>query len=449
MKKISWIIFFCIFALAFFLRFYHFENNSPFDWDQDRDYGQVREIASGHLIILGPVAKGVGGFYLGSLYYYLLYPGYYYLHGSLAALPLTSLTIDAILAGLIYLLLWKIFGKRNSFFLALLWATSWFLLSASRVSWNVALVPIWSLFTLYGLLKTIDEKSVKHFYLLGLLTGLSVHIHVAAIPVIPLLLLIFWKKLHFSVKTWAVMLILALIPCLPLIFFDIKHQFLNLHLLRAQMSSQITNKTKFIPMIVMTITKLGKVISGIFLSKFADNILLGLLIIAMSIKSFWFDQRLLQKISAATILISTLLIIILHDYGFPEYYFAPAYLAICIVVFGNLPKYLLYPLLGVSLFLNIRSYTTEPSGFGLQVKTEIVNSLLEFKEPIDLTYAFDPGRDGGLKYLVELKGLSLDPESRTRIILSDKVDSPLYIDGELARDVVQIGKIKTALYIVQ
>ncbi len=95
MIKQSWIITIVIFTLAFALRFNHFTNNSPFDWDQNRDYGEVAKIATGKLPILGPVAKGEGGFYLGSLYYYLLYPAYYFMSGSLSSLPLISLSIDA------------------------------------------------------------------------------------------------------------------------------------------------------------------------------------------------------------------------------------------------------------------------------------------------------------------------------------------------------------------
>jgi len=449
MTKQSWIIAIVIFIFAFALRFNQYANNSPFDWDQNRDYSEVSQLAKGKFPILGPVAKGEGGFYLGSLYYYLLYPAYYFMSGSLSSLPLTSLTIDAIVAGLIFLLLTKIIGKNKSILLAIFWSVSWFLIATSRISWNVALVPLWSLFTIYALQKTIDDNSTNHFYLLGLLAGLSIHIHVSAIPIIPLLLLVFIKKIQFPVFIWIKMIVCGIIPIVPLILFDLKHQFLNLHLLRNQISYQVATKTKFLPMIIMTFTKLGKVVSGILFYKFADSLLLGLLVAALAVKSFFFDKRLLQQIAGVILMLSVILVIFLHDYGFPEYYFATAYLAILILIVGNFPKLFLYGLFGLSLILNVRAYTTQSSGFSLKVKEDIVNTLLVYPDPIDLSYNFDPGRDGGLRYLVELKGIKLDPKSRTRILLTDKTNTPLYIDGELARDLIQIGNIRTALYIVQ
>lgn len=459
MTKQSWIIALLLFILAFALRFNHFENTAPFDWDQNRDYAEVSKIASGKFVTLGPIAKGSGGFYLGSLYYYVLYPAYYLMSGSLSALPLTSLTLDALVVGLLYLLLYKIMGRKKALIISLLWGLSWFVIGMSRISWNVSLVPLWSLATMYSLTELLNTKNKIYLYLLGFLIGLAVHIHVAAIAVIPILLVLFYAKIRFTILDCVKIGFFATIPVIPLIIHDLNHGFQNAHLLRDQIGYQTVVKTPLIPMIQMTLIKLGKIVSGLFFSKFADNFLFGLLIITLSLKSFFLDKRNYMKVASASILIATALIIAFHDYGFPEYYFAPAYISIVVLVvtylfdlgsyFGKLGTIALVLAFIVVGFINIRSYTVEPTGFSLKVKEDIVESLKEFDGPIDMSYNFDPGRDGGLRYLVKLKGIDIDPKAKQRILLTDKLNVPLYIDGELARDVEQIGNIKSALYIVQ
>lgn len=456
MKK-TWAIGFCIFIFAFLLRSYHFEGRAPFDWDQNRDYGEVRKIASGHYVPLGPIAKGVGGFYLGSLYYYVLAPGYLISHGSLSSLPLTSLSIDALFSGLVYVLLSSVIGKTRAFYTAILWTMSWFILDSSRISWNVALIPLWSLFTIYTLYQIIDHHSPKNFYLLGLLAGLTLHIHVATIPVIPIFIVLFYRHFRYSLKSWLIFFLFAMIPVVPLCMYDLTHQFANLHLLKSLIRYQNSAKAPILPMIMMTITKLGKVVSGLFFGNFSVNIYLGILTLMLSTWAA-FSKPLFSKIAGLNVIISTLLIIALHDYGFPEYYFAPAYFSlfvICITTIytvwrWSLPGKIVASSIIILFFLgNISKYSVDPTGFSLLVKTQIVDSLRVVPGPLDIHYSFDPGRDGGLSYLVSRSGIVLDTKSKTRILLTDKLNTPLYIEGELTRDLRQIGNIRSSIYIVQ
>lgn len=459
MTKRHLLIALCLFLFALALRIHNYPLHAPFDWDQDRDYGAVKQIAQGDLLVLGPIAKGVGGFYLGSLYYYLLYPAFFLMSGSLSALPLTSLMIDSLVVALIYLLLIKFLGSTKALVLALLWASSHFVINASHVSWNVALVPLWSLLTLYAFASALSRPSSKYLYLLGLLWGLSTHIHVAIIPLIPILTLFFIKRLSLSLSTCLKCLALALLPVLPLILFDLKHDFLNLHLLLFQTKSHILLTTPLLEMTQMALTKLGKVASGLYFANFANNLGLGILLILLAIKATWSDHSLL-KVASVMLLLSFCLVVSLRDYGFPEYYFASAYLSLFILgvtalfeLSSLLPKPG-YLLLGLSLasfaYLNYHSYTSATYGvFSLGVKQQIVRSLHDLPPPLDLHYDFDPGRDGGLRYLVNLEGIKLDPQAKHRVILTDKIDSPAYIDGELGRDLLTIGKIKTSLYVVQ
>lgn len=440
-----------IFVIAFSLRFYGFTDRAPFDWDQDRDYSQVQKIGSGEYVPLGPVAKGVGGFYLGSLYYYLLYPGYYLSAGSLSSLPFTSLLIDSIVAVAIFLILKKSLGLIMSISVALLWTMSWLLIDASRISWNVALIPLWSMLTLYLFHKISTETKSKYLYGLAFLAGLTIHIHVTIIAIIPLLVLFYHKNFKFSLINWVIACLVGFIPLLPLAIYDLTHSFFNLHLLRDFLGYRSRVDTTLLSMIPVATTKFGKVVSGIILSRFRDSLLIGIVTLLLSISAI-FSQKIIVKTSGLIILISTLLIILFRDYGFPEYYFSVSYLPIIIIILDRLKLILgkySYATVLVFLVINLFSYDTSVTGFSLANKQKLVESLNSIEAPIDVNYSFDPGRDGGLRFLVMQSGMDLDTTAKNRILLTDKLNSPLYIDGELARDLNQIGSLKSALYVVQ
>lgn len=458
MKKINILLTIAIFFLALFIRSRDYTFHAPFDWDQNRDYSQVVNITSGDIVILGPVAKGVGGFYLGSLYYYLLVPAFLFMSGSLAALPLTSIIFDSLACALLFLLLHRFTGRKLALAAALLWTFSWYAVAASVVSWNVSLVPLWSVIVIYLSLALMSNPNKKLLYWLAFVGGLSTHIHVATIPVVPLLIaLLFLRK--FRITDFIVSGLLFLVPSIPLIHYDLTHSFPNLHLFLFQLKSQASAKVDLIPMLNMTIIKLGKVVAGTIYAKYATSFVVGLATLLASLY-YMRDSRPYAKLSALLILIAVVQVLLLHDYHFPEYYFGPAYLSIImlfillahdLVRMLRLSKLQVFTILIIVLSANNYSAvkSSSPGGYSLGVKESIVSSLKELPQPIDLTYQLNPGREGGFDYLVDLAGISRDPRSIHRVVISDKLSSPIYVDGELAEDQFQQGDLKTSMYIVQ
>lgn len=453
MTKLSWIVTLCLFLVAFGLRIYQFEARTPFDWDQNRDYEEVRKIVAGEHTALGPIAKGAsGGFYLGSMYYYFLTPAYLLAQGDLSALPLTSILIDSVVVTLIYLLLRRSLGKNRALAIASLWMCSWFLIEWSRVSWNVALVPIWSLLAIYTLYQAISAQSKRAFYFLAFLAGATVHIHVATIPIIPLLSIFLFKHFKFTGATWVKALGISLIPATPLIYHDLTHSFANLHLLKDYLTFRTNLTTSWFEILSLTLLKLGKVVSGMTISVFRTNLVLGVAVIVLATRSL-FTKNFLIVLSGAFVLTTFFLVLLLRDPNFPEYYFAPSYLAILALLIDLLFSVLkkinfAYLTLIIIIIINLGAYQTERMSLSLGAKKEIVASLAKEAPALDVSYAFDPGRDGGLRYLVE-QSVELDSNSKARYILTDKLNTPLYIDGELARVVAEAGNIRLGLYIVQ
>lgn len=450
---------FLIFVVALSLRSFHLVDRAPFDWDQNRDYSQVLVISGGEHTALGPVAKGsVGGFYLGSLYYYLLLPAFTIMSGALDALPMTSIIFDSLVAGLIYLLFSTVLGKRISLSVALLWSVSWFLIESSRVSWNVALIPIWTLLTLYSVTKIKKSRSTSHLYLLAFLGGLTFHIHLTLIAIFPFLILIALKSRHYKVADYLKALGFGLLPLIPLIHYDLTHAFKNLRLVRDFFATRAVSSTTTLEMIRMVTIKLGKVTRALYFAKFADSLVLGTSVITLSIASL-LKARPVIRTSALMILLNIALIILFRDYNFPGYYLAASYLPIYLVginflfTLASLAGKLRLPLILIIvislLAVNLRSYSTELVSYSLGAKQALVSSLIKLDTPLDIHLNFDPGRDGGIGYLISRSPLLIDPNSSTRVILTDKVDSPAYIEGELCEDLLQLGNMKSALDIVQ
>lgn len=459
MKFSKLIPFFLLFTLAFFLRSDNLANHTTFDWDQDRDYSQVLEISRGDHKAIGPVVKGsVGGFYLGSLYYYLLLPAFTITSGALISLPLTSIIIDSIVAGLIYFLFARIIGKPKSFILALVWSISWFLISTSRVSWNVALIPVWSLFIIYTLTKLHESRSIFHFYLLAFLGGLTFHIHVSLIGIFPLLLIFSHKSIRFSPLTYLKAFLLGIIPITPLIYHDVTHAYLNLRLVRNFITSNSTSHTTYADIFRMAMIKLGKVVNALYFSRFADSYLLGIFITILAFINYFRAQPIF-RISSILIITNLSLVILLKDYGFPEYYFAISYLPIYLITLNFLAyllskahsfrPYITCVITVAIVILNIQSYSTVAGIFSLGAKKELVSSITTYQSPLSIHYSFDPGRDGGLQHLVNRSNIIQDAGSSTQILLTDKIDSPGYINGELCEDIVVVGHMKSAFHIVQ
>lgn len=439
-----------IFVLSFSLRYGGYLARAPFDWDQNRDYGEVHKIVQGETVVLGPVAKGAGGFYLGSLYYYMLTPAYLISGGSPRSLPVSSIVIDSLTAVLIFGVLCKLKGQKIALYGAVLWAFSWFIIDNSRVSWNAALIPAWTVLTLYTLVAIVQDTSKRAFYALGLLAGLSFHIHVSLIPVIPVISLFFIRSFRYRFRDWLFAACMAVLPLIPLILYDLTHGFMNLKLARSLISYQSSFKVPWDEMVIMAVTKLGKVVRGLLFARFADSLAIGCITLIGGILAIVQKKNLLIRLAGIILLTSFSLVVALHDIGFPEYYFGVGYIAVILLFVHVLRSLKWAGMMAILLVLivNVRAYSSEGTPFSLGVKENIVNSLDPAK-PLDVRVSVAPGREGGFGYLMERRGIVSDRSAKTKVLITDNVESPAFIDGELAVDTFRSGFIKTSIYVVQ
>lgn len=441
-----------IIVFGLIIRFWGFAERSPFDWDQNRDYQVISLISAGKMTLIGPVAKGEGGFFLGPWYYYLATPAFILMHGNPRALPVTSITLDVLAIAAMLILLPKVLGRRQALFLAAVWSSSWFAIEMSRISWNVALIPLWSVIMLW-LLSGNEKLSYIKVLLLGCMTGLTWHIHAALIPITPLIILLMWNKLHLRWTLLPFIIVGYMIPLLPLMIFNLRHAGLEWYLMRELFRASSHTSFSFTTLLSAMLLRLGKNTESILIGISTYNFTVGCLTLAGGILGI-LNTRSIYRVAGLFIVINFIAVLGLHESGFPEYYFAASYLPTLILFFHFLTKIagdrIIFSviILCVCIGYNVHAYSYEATSFALSQKESVAHAIASLHTPVDLRLELAPGREGGIVPIFVGSSGTLDPKSHTKVIVSDKGDGPLYINGELTTDLAHYGGLRVATVII-
>ena len=435
-----------VLLIAGFARFYRLPARTPFDWDQNRDYQKVESIVGGKFTLLGPIAKGDNGFYLGPMYYYLLVPGFLATSGNPLSFAITSITLDLATIALIFYLAKKRAKERFMLtIVGIIWSLSWFVIENSHISWNVSLLPLWV--TLMYAFATAHNLTPRRLTLCGLIAGLSWHIHASLLPLSFLLPIFFTSSKLSFIKKYLYFAIGYLMPILPLLAFDIRHAFFNMRLMLNFASTTAYASHPPISMLIPdVIMKIGKNTLGILTGYVVPSIYVGVLVLLLAIIG-------LAKRSRATvwcgliIILNFFFVLALRDLRFPEYYLAVGFLPMLILI-GELisSRVALIVLTTIFIGLNFHSYTYAALPFSLEYKIAVVKAVASLGKPVDVRYELSPGREGGIVSLLRLNNVKVTQDAKTKIIFTDKTDGPVIIGGELATDVLQSGGMRVVKY---
>jgi len=452
-NKIYLILSAIIITLSLLVRLYKMENRAPFDWDQNRDYKVVVEIAKGKATLIGPVAKGEGGFFLGPLYYYLVAPTYIAMKGSPSALPVTSIILDVLAIAAILILLRNTLGKKTTFMLATLWSFSWFAIEMSRISWNVALVPLWSVLILWLLTKG-EKFSWRLAGLIGLVIGFTWHIHAALIPIGLALAIFSWKLWMRDWKNIGAFIVGYGIPLIPLILFDMRHAGINYRLLSQMFIAGSQVSFQLPELLTATMMRLGKNAQDTLLGISNYNLLLGYLMTVTAAFGYIFTKGIF-RLSSLIIVLNVLAVLTLSEVGFPEYYFAACYIPTLLIIIMTASKLvmrktgILVLLTVVLVYLNVKQYSFSETSFGLSRKMATAKLLVAQNSPLDIHLELAPGREGGVLEFYKLYGGTLDSKSKVKAVVTDKTSGPIILDGELTTDIGYFGGIRITKFVVQ
>lgn len=223
MSRNDIIIILCLVLLAVGLTvFYWVRLGYQFDWDQERDALVVSEIINQHkFTLIGPRVASENGFFNGPYHYYFLLPFFSITGGNPMSGGGLGLLVVALTVTAYFLVGKKLWNARVGFLAAFI-----YVLSGQLVIWNAmygSLLAVVGFFLIYAAM----EGKIKWVWPAAL-AGLAANVHLvpASISVSLLIGLLLAKKKP-TVKELFQTAAVYLIWFLPLVIFDLRHDFLN------------------------------------------------------------------------------------------------------------------------------------------------------------------------------------------------------------------------------
>jgi 4-amino-4-deoxy-L-arabinose transferase-like glycosyltransferase len=220
---------FLILILGIFLRIYNINETLLFHFDQGYHGLAIKEIWENKRLALLGHKTDVEGVFHGSTFYYLMLPIYLISSWDPARVSLTLAFLDGLSIFFIFFIGKELFNRKVGLFAALLYATSYSLVSYSRWLSNVTLIPLFSTILFLFLLRAY-KNNPNYFlpacFFAGLITQLNGAIGFFFLPLLFCFFYILRKKLLEKKMSLLISVIFFLIPIFPLIFFDLRHNFL-------------------------------------------------------------------------------------------------------------------------------------------------------------------------------------------------------------------------------
>lgn len=381
-----------------------------FSFDQEQIANAAKQILQKDFTLIGP-RTGPVAFHTGPFIYYLgaLIYGLTRLH------PIANTFIALAIYLLTAVFILKITKKKfsNSFRLVFLtlYSLSPYLISLDRITWNPNLSFLSASLIFFGLL-----NSNLLFVFTGMFFGYQAHFSAFIVFAISLLIIIFLKK---SFKL-AISLIVGLFTSLiPLIIFDLRHNWLNLKGLLS-----LLNNTEQIGLVdylgrlfknfLITFENGGKIV--LYNLPFISLILFGLLIFIA-----WFRTSQIKtsfKVIVLAWLFSFPILISLYRESTPEYYFLMQ-LPVWIFIFTDVihrffkSRGAILFLIALMTFLSIGIVISHTDKEGLSLKDKLL-ALTEIKKQVNnhqvnLVYDMDLAQQHGWQYLLDYLNLQHNP----------------------------------------
>jgi 4-amino-4-deoxy-L-arabinose transferase-like glycosyltransferase len=210
-----------LFAAHIFFSFYKLQERAVYGWDQvDNAWAAIRILNEGKYPLLGMIAKGNSGMYIGPFYYYLVALFYWVTHLNPIASPILAgcTSIFGFLS--IYFVSHRLFGKRVAVWSCLIYTCSFSIIRTEHNQWPVNFIAPLSILIFYFLHESLT-KHIKYLLPAAFFTGLAFHMHFTAVfyPVIFLCTLPWYPKTTQTLKFLLLSLVLFLLLQTPQIIY--------------------------------------------------------------------------------------------------------------------------------------------------------------------------------------------------------------------------------------
>lgn len=231
--KQNWLIL-ILTLIGAFLRFYNFKSTLVFLGDQGRDAFVVYKlIKEGDPILIGPTTS-VGKIQLGPLYYYFMAPflwlsNFNPIGPAFAVALLGTLTIPVF-----YFILKKMFNNKVAVIASVLYTFSDIVIANTRGSWNPNPMPFVIILLLYSIYQFYSNKKYSYIIWTFIFFSIALQLHYMVLLLTPMLLAIAFltfiqnkKDIKEIVKNSLIGLLVFIAFLVPLIIFDLRHNFIN------------------------------------------------------------------------------------------------------------------------------------------------------------------------------------------------------------------------------
>ena len=206
-----------LFLIHIFFMFYNLQAWAHFGWDQvDNAWAAVRILITHNYPLLGMVAKGNSGLYIGPLYYYFVALFYFFTKLDPIASPILAGCTAIFSFWIIYWVSKKLFNGKIALISCFIYTFSVTIIQRERIQWPVNFIAPLGLLIFYFLYKVMTGEK-KYFIYLAAAVGLSFHIHFTSI-FYPIIIVLSLPFIPFDKKTWkyvfisSVVFIVFLIP---------------------------------------------------------------------------------------------------------------------------------------------------------------------------------------------------------------------------------------------
>lgn len=458
-NKLADTVLIIIVVIALIIRLINLEGRTTFDWDQERDVGEVMSSVENHsLPLLGPVVRGEeGGFYLGPFYYYLIAAPLYFTNFNPISLSMLSVIVDMLVVVAIYLFVRSLYSPSIALVSASIWAFSWLNITSSHTPWNVSFISPWMLAmtVLFNKLQTLPKLNWR--VLIVFTAALSTSIHFSLIPIAILILFLALPKFrNLSPKEWFCITLAGLIPLLPLISNDIIYDLQNTRLFVRFFRATTDSSSSIIAVIQEVYEKTGYTVARFLIGK--PTTTFGLVVTSLTILHGLLQRK--NKTVFMSVLVIIFLIIMLLVYGdldFAEYYLIPLFIPI-VIIFSHWLNYktlqsrhlytLVLSLIAFTFFVNAQNYRFDTGPYSLSIKKQLVSDVASLEYPIELDFKLPRDRNSGFSYYIDRYSIFSDPKATKKVHIYESTNLEI-IAPEEARSIIyekSIGGLKIIVF---
>lgn len=397
--------------ICLFFGFFRINERYTFEWDQEDDAVKVMNmIEQKKPMLIGPRVANANGFFVGPYHYYFLWTFYVATKGDPIAGAIAVVVVSIITSITGYLVTEKLYGKKVGLIAGIIWAAT-----TNIVSWNVMYTTFFGIMGYFLCLKVMYSKP-KFFPWLMLIYGLATTSHLVPISM-GLSVVVAWFLADKKPKIKQLFLGtgLFILPFLPIIIFDLRHDFLNFRKIGEFLFLNKNNGETNPWWLFLRSFWRGLNLNIFSWDIYSQKILIfisNLLVLVIIGWEIW-QLKIKQKILTIVWILTPLVILGFYRGNIPEYYYGLSLSILPIFLGKFISKLNISTIILILLVLaGVRFLKIEQNRpfVSLNDKRKIVEYMVNQKndEFFNISYDLGSGLDTGYNYLFRFYGKNVE-----------------------------------------